>query len=89
MSWVVLEGTDDQTLGRSIGHVEGTAGFGELGNIGIAGHRHTHFRKLEWIRRGDEIVLTSKDGTFRYRVDYVRMQKSRTKAGSQNGPGSR
>ncbi len=75
MSWPVLEGTDDPTLDRGIGHIEGTALFGEAGNIGIAGHRHTHFRKLEWIRLGDEIVLTSKDGTFRYRVDYVRLHK--------------
>ncbi len=75
MSWDVLEGTDDKTLERSIGHVDGTALLGEPGNIGIAGHRNTHFRKLEWIRRGDEIVLTSKAGTFRYRVDYLRMHK--------------
>ena len=75
MSWVVLEGTDDQTLERGIGHVEGTAVLGEWGNIGIAGHRNTHFRKLEWIRRGDEVVLTSKDGTFRYRVNYVRLHQ--------------
>jgi len=75
MSWEVLEGTDDKTLERSIGHVAGTAGLGEAGNIGIAGHRNTHFRKIEWIRRGDEIVLTTKDGTFRYRVDYVKLHK--------------
>jgi sortase A len=75
MSWAVLEGTDDHTLERGIGHVQGTATIGEAGNIGIAGHRHMHFRKLEWIRRGDEIVLTSKDGRFRYRVDYVRLHK--------------
>ena len=75
MSWPVLEGTDDQTLDRGIGHVEGTAALGESGNIGIAGHRHTHFRKLEWVRRGDEIVLTSAAGTFRYRVNYMKLHK--------------
>ena len=52
MSWKLLEGTDNPTLDRSIGHVEGTAGLGEAGNIGIAGHRHTHFRRFEWIREG-------------------------------------
>jgi len=75
MSWAVLEGTDDPTLDRSIGHIEGTAGVGEMGNIGIAGHRHTHFRRLEWIRLGDEIVLTSSDGTFHYRVNYIHLHK--------------
>ena len=72
MSWDVLEGTDDPTLERSLGHVEGTPLLGEPGNIGLAGHRNTHFRMLEWIRRGDLIVLTTKDGTFRYRVDYLK-----------------
>jgi sortase (surface protein transpeptidase) len=47
MSWTVLEGTDDKTLDRSIGHVTGTALPGEPGNIGLAGHRNTHFRKME------------------------------------------
>jgi LPXTG-site transpeptidase (sortase) family protein len=75
MSWEVLEGTDDKTLDRSIGHVEWTPLLGERGNIGLAGHRNTHFRKLEWIRRGDDIVLRSKEGTFRYRVDYVNLHK--------------
>jgi LPXTG-site transpeptidase (sortase) family protein len=75
MSWVVLEGTDDRTLERGIGHIEGTAIFGESGNIGIAGHRNTHFRKIEWIRLGDEILLGTKRETFRYRVDYIKLHQ--------------
>jgi LPXTG-site transpeptidase (sortase) family protein len=73
LSYVVLEGTDNPTLDRSIGHVEGTGAIGEAGNIAIAGHRNTHFRKLEWIRRGDDIVLTSPQGTFRYKVEWTRL----------------
>ena len=77
VSYVVLEGTDNRTLDKSIGHVEGTADIGEPGNIGIAGHRNTHFRKLEWIRRDDEIKLTSPNPNteFRYRVEWVRLFK--------------
>src|SRR5262245_59279792 len=68
--YVGLAGTDNRTLDKSIGLVEGTADIGEPGNIGIAGHRNTHFRKLEWIRRDDEIKLTSPSSNteFRYRV---------------------
>jgi len=73
LSYALLEGTDNRTLDKSIGHVEGTGLPGEIGNIGIAGHRNTHFRKLEWIRRGDEIVLTSPQGRFRYVVEWSRM----------------
>ena len=35
----VLEGTDDLTLNRGVGHIAGTVSPGEDGNIGIAGHR--------------------------------------------------
>jgi sortase A len=74
LSYVLLEGTDNRTLGRSVGHVEGTGLPGSAGNISIAGHRDTHFRKLEWIHRDDEIVLTSRDGTRDvYRVEWSRL----------------
>ncbi len=73
LSYVLLEGTDNRTLDRSIGHVEGTALIGETGNIGIAGHRNTHFRKLEWIRRGDEMIVSSPSGEYRYLVEWVRL----------------
>jgi sortase A len=73
LSWVLLEGTDDRTLDRSIGHVEGSALIGSAGNIAIAGHRNTHFRKLEWIRRGDEIVMSGSEGEYRYRVEWIRL----------------
>src|SRR5271167_4510348 len=35
----VLEGTDDLTLNRAVGHIAGTAVPGEGGNMAIAGHR--------------------------------------------------
>jgi sortase A len=74
LSYVLLEGTDNRTLGRSVGHVEGTGLPGSAGNIGIAGHRDTHFRKLEWIHRDDEIVVTSRDGTRDvYSVEWSRL----------------
>ena len=73
LSYILLEGTDNRTLDKSIGHVEGTGLPGESGNIGIAGHRNTHFRKLEWIRRGDHIVLTSPNGKFGYKVEWARL----------------
>jgi len=73
LAYVLLEGSDNRTLDKSIGHVEGTAEIGEKGNIGIAGHRNTHFRKLEWIRRGDEIVLTTPHAEYRYRVEWARL----------------
>jgi len=46
----VLEGTDDLTLNRGVGHIAGTAGPGEEGNIGIAGHRDGFFQSTEGYR---------------------------------------
>ena len=73
LSLVLLEGTDARTLDRSIGRVEYTGRLGETGNIGIAGHRNTHFRRLEWVRRGDEIVLTSRNVEYKYYVEWVHL----------------
>ena len=71
ISYVLLEGTAARTLDKSIGHVEGTSFPGETGNIGIAGHRNTHFRKLEWVRRGDVIRIHTKSEEYRYDVEWV------------------
>ena len=76
LSYVLLEGTDSRTLDRSVGHVEGTGLPGTAGNVSIAGHRDRHFRKLEWIQRDDQIVLTSPGGAqYVYRVEWSRILK--------------
>lgn len=53
----VLEGTDDITLNCGVGHIPGTALFGENGNVGLAGHRDGFFRGLRDIKVGDRIDL--------------------------------
>ena len=74
LSYVLLEGTDNRTLDKSVGHVEGTAAVGSAGNISVAGHRDTHFRKLEWIHRDDDIIVTAPNGSrYNYRVEWIRL----------------
>jgi sortase A len=46
---------------------------GELGNVGIAGHRDTHFRPLRNIRLNDEVIVTTKTSTIRYVIDSLRI----------------
>jgi len=65
---IVAEGTDEATLRRAAGHIEGTALPGKSGNVGIAGHRDTLFRALRNIRQDDVITLTTLQGLYRYRV---------------------
>jgi sortase A len=68
---MIEEGTGRQTLQRGVGHIPGTSLLGQSGNIGLAGHRDTFFRKLRNIHEGDEITLTTLAGTFVYRVDLI------------------
>lgn len=68
MSVVVMEGDDDPTLARAVGHVPGTALPWDPGNTVLAGHRDTFFRPLRNLRDGDEIRVTTTRGTFDYRV---------------------
>ena len=65
----VLPGTDDRTLDRSVGHIEGTAQPGTDGNVGIAGHRDGFFRGLKDLVTGDLIELHTVQGTEAYRVE--------------------
>jgi sortase A len=68
VSVIVMEGEDDGTLARAVGHLRGTALPWESGNAVLAGHRDTFFRPLRNIRNGDEIRMTTARGTFNYRV---------------------
>ena len=71
LSVVVLEGSDDATLKLGPGHIEDTAYPGEPGNIGITGHRDTHFRPIRHIRLKDVITVKTKTSTTRYVVTSI------------------
>lgn len=64
----VVEGAGAAALRRGAGHIPGTALPGTAGNVGLAGHRDTVFRRLGELQRGDRIRLTTSGGIFDYRV---------------------
>jgi sortase A len=64
----VLEGTDDASLDRGVGHIDGTPRPGSPGNVGIAGHRDGFFRGLKDVVPGDAIELETRTATYRYVV---------------------
>jgi LPXTG-site transpeptidase (sortase) family protein len=68
VSVMLLDGTDELTLNRAVGHIEGTARPGETGNVGIAGHRDSFFRGLQYLEVGDDLSLTTLNGVARYEV---------------------
>jgi LPXTG-site transpeptidase (sortase) family protein len=67
----VYAGTHNLTLNRGAGIVEGTSLPGEHGNIAVSAHRDSFFRSLKDIDIDDDIVLVTRDGKKRYRVNYV------------------
>lgn len=77
LSVMLLHGTDDWTLNRAVGHIEGTALPGQPGNLGIAGHRDGFFRSLKDISKDTTITLTTLKGRFFYRVKDIHIVKPR------------
>jgi sortase A len=67
----VLEGTDDLSLNRGVGHVASTAYPGENGNSAIAGHRDGFFRGLKDVGLGDTIEVVTQGRTQIYVIDRI------------------
>jgi sortase A len=65
---MVVEGVSSKDLSMAPGHIPGTSLPGHAGNVGIAGHRDTVFRKLGSVRLNEIITLTTVQGEVRYRV---------------------
>jgi sortase A len=68
----VLQGTDHDTLTKGIGHYQGTAFPGQVGNFAVAGHRTTYgkpFSNVDLLQKGDVIVVETKASYIVYAVD--------------------
>jgi sortase A len=68
VSAIIRAGSDARTLRLAVGHIPGTALPGDAGNVGLAGHRDTFFRRLRDIESDDEIVVSTPTDVYRYRV---------------------
>jgi sortase A len=77
VSAIVRAGSDARTLRLAVGHIGGTALPGEPGNIGLAAHRDTFFRRLGEIQANDQIRLVTREGTFTYRVQGTQIVEPR------------
>jgi sortase A len=69
ISVMVLHGTEEATLIAGAGHVPGTPLPGAEGNVVIAAHRDTFFRKVEGILPGDSIHFATASRNYEYVVD--------------------
>ncbi len=75
LSVMVVEGVRYRDLKLAAGHIPGTATPDEAGNVVIAGHRDTFFRKLGEVRPNDLVTLTTLAGRYRYAVEWTRVVK--------------
>jgi sortase A len=72
VSEFVVEGTNTGNLRKGPGHYPSTPLPGERGTAAIAGHRTTYgapFRRLDDLRRGQQIAVDLPYGRFVYRVE--------------------
>lgn len=68
---IVVEGVEVSDLKRGPGHYPNSPLPGQPGNAAIAGHRTTYgapFNRLDELEVGDEILVTTVQGEFRYEV---------------------
>lgn len=75
LSTPVIEGDDESTLGRAVGHLPDTPMPWEDGNTALAGHRDGLFRPLKDLKIGDEIRFRTPRDEFRYRVTKTQIVK--------------
>ena len=68
LSTPVIEGDDEKTLQRAVGHLPDTPLPWEAGNSAIAGHRDGLFRPLKDLEVGDEIRFRTTRHEIRYKV---------------------
>ena len=54
---ILLDGVSGRTLAFAPGHAPGSAPPGAPGTAIVSGHRDTHFRFLERVRAGDEVLI--------------------------------
>ena len=69
--YIVVQGTDEASLEKGPGHYPQTAFPGVRRTVAIAGHRTTYlapFRRLNDLKKGNEVVLTMRYARFTYAV---------------------
>jgi sortase A len=77
-NFVVVNGTDAGSLRKGPGIYDDVPFPGAPGTTAIAGHRTTYlapFRKINKLKRGDEVVVEMPYGIFTYEIEKTRIVK--------------
>jgi sortase A len=68
LSVPIVQGSDADVLKLGAGHVMSTPLPGQGGNVLLSGHRDTVFAKLQNLKPGDRVVLSTPYGDFVYEM---------------------
>jgi len=71
LTQTIYKGVTLPTLDKGVGYWPGTAMPGHVGNVVLGGHRVSKkkpFRNIDLLNPGDEIYITTAEGTFVYAV---------------------
>jgi sortase A len=76
----IIEGTNSDILKQGVGHFTHSVLPGENNNCVLSGHRDTVFRGLGDVGINDELIVTTDDGEYLYKIRKVRIvdQRDRT-----------
>ena len=77
-NYVVVNGTDPASLRKGPAIYDDVPFPGAPGTTAIAGHRTTYgapFRRIDKVRKGDEVVVEMRYGTFTYEVEKTQIVK--------------
>ncbi|XQY93743.1 class D sortase [Metabacillus sp. HB246100] len=72
----IFHGTNEEELGKGVGHFSGSVLPGENDNSVLSGHRDTVFRNLGEVGKGDLLIVKTEAGEFTYKVKKVRIVDS-------------
>jgi len=77
-NYVLVNGTDPASLRKGPAIYDDVPFPGAPGTTAIAGHRTTYgapFRRIDKVRKGDEVVVEMRYGTFTYEVEKTQIVK--------------
>ncbi|WP_433331132.1 class E sortase [Spirillospora sp. CA-294931] len=76
--FVIIEGVQPSDLRKGPGHYPGSAMPGQVGNFVVSGHRTTYsapFNRAGELRKGDKILIDTREQQYEYRVSDRRIVK--------------
>lgn len=71
----VFHGDSEEQLLKGAGHFNGSRFPGEGSNVVLAGHRNSVFKGLQYVSKGDTIVLNTTYGKYVYKISEIKIIK--------------